>query len=341
MILSSPMSTIFASDNTSGAHPKVLESFTNCNDSYEGSYGGDQYTQRARDLIKIAFGDDAEAHFLVTGSAANVLGLSTVTKSYNSIITSDQSHLDNGTCGGAEKFIGCKLVLLSSIDGKISPKQIDDYVAITKDDVHVHIPSVISITQPTELGTCYTLEEMSDLSKCAKRNGLYLQVDGARFANAAEKLGVTLKELTRGVDILSFGGTKNGILFGDCLIFFNSTISKNFKYVQKQAMHLMSKMRYVSCQFIEYLNDELWRSNAKNANQMMDYFVSQLSQHTTVKISYKTETNILFLELSETQEKSLSKKYWFKTFNGNHARFVTSWRTSQQEIDEFVLTLNL
>jgi threonine aldolase len=323
------MSSKFSSDNTSSCHPKVMNALLKCNTSYESSYGDDSYTKKARQVIKKEFGDNADAYFLITGSAANILGLSTVTKSYNSVVTTDESHLDHGTCGGAQKFIGCNLITLPSINGKITPKQIDDYVESTRDDIHQHIPSVISITQPTELGTVYTLAEMAAISLCAKRNKMYFQVDGARLSNACVALNCSLREISRGVDILSFGGTKNGIAFGDCLIFFDPKLSKDFNYIQKQSMHLLSKMRYISCQFVEYLTDSNWKENATNANKMAAYMSKRL----------KEETNVIFLHLTDCQEAQLRKSLKFKIFSGSPARFVTSWQTTKEDVDEFVDSL--
>lgn len=326
----------FYSDNTVGCHPKIMEALTKANNGPQASYGNDIYTETARKLFKKEFGEHVETFFFSTGSAANILGLSIVTKSYNCIITSEHSHLDQGECGGAEKFINCKIIRLTSNDGKITTKQIDEFVDSVRNDFHMPKTSVVSITQPTEFGTVYSLKEMEEISKCCKRNNLYFHVDGARYCNAAVYLNVPLKELSIGVDILTFGGTKNGLMFGDAVVILNKDLTTDFIYIQKQGMQLLSKMRFISSQFVEYLTNELWKENAKNANEMTKYLESLIH----VKPNYKIESNILFINLSKTQHQELLKKYKFGKWDSNNFRFVACFNTTKKEVEELAIEIN-
>lgn len=326
----------FYSDNTSGCHPKIMEAISKANNNSVPSYGNDIHSETAKKLFKKEFGDHVETFFFSTGSAANILGLSIVTKSYNCIITSEHSHLDQGECGGAEKFINCKIIRLSSSDGKITTSQIEDFTKSVHGDYHMPKPSVVSITQPTEYGTVYSLKEMQEISECCKRNNLYLHVDGARFSNAAVYLNTTLKELSNGVDILTFGGTKNGLMFGDAVVILNKDLTKDFIYIQKQGMQLLSKMRYISCQFVEYLTNELWRENAKNANQMAKYLESLIY----LKPCYKVESNLFFLSFTQQQYKDLSKKYKFAPWDATSFRFVCSFNTTKSEVEALANEIN-
>src|SRR3989344_1540120 len=285
----------FASDNASGAHPAVLAAINKANKWHEISYGEDSYTPRAISLFKNHFGKNAEVFFVFNGTAANVLALKALTEPHNSIICAKDSHMDADECGAPERFTGCKLATIETSDGKLTVAQIKEQMHGIGFQ-HAVQPKVVSITQPTEYGTLYTIGEMRGIAAFAHRNGMYLHVDGARFSNAAAALWVSLKGLSAGtgVDALSFGGTKNGMMYGEAVIFFNKKLAKDFQYTRKQGMQLASKMRFISAQFIALLYNNLWLKNAQHSNSMAKLLESELSKIPEVKITQKVEANAVF-----------------------------------------------
>ncbi|MCB0386546.1 MAG: aminotransferase class V-fold PLP-dependent enzyme, partial [Bdellovibrionales bacterium] len=261
--------TGFGSDNHSGVHPRLLEFLLELNRGHAHSYGGDEVSALAYEEFKRHFGDDIDVHYVFNGTAANVLCLGALMTSYEAVICSEQAHLQLDECAAPEKYLGCKLVPLPSKDGKITPAQVLETLKRRGDQHHAQ-PRVISITQPTELGTVYSLSEMKALAKVARDHDLFLHVDGARLVNAAVHLDVDLKTLTSGVgvDALSFGGTKNGLLGAEAVILFGSRRRADFKFLRKQAMQLPSKMRFISGQFLIYLREGLWREIAIHSTQI-------------------------------------------------------------------------
>ena len=259
----------FASDNYSGAHPLIIEAIQKANSGHASAYGTDEYTARAIKKFKEHFGKDVDVYFVYNGTGANVLGLKAVTESFNSIICAETAHLNVDECGAPERFTGCKLLTVPTNDGKISVEKLKRHVYGFGDQHHAQ-PKVMSITQPTELGTLYTLKEVEDLGDYAHENGMLLHVDGARLSNAAASFNKSLKAITfdLGVDVLSFGGTKNGMMFGEAVIFRNKELSKEFAFIRKQGMQLASKMRFISAQFEELLSNDLWLKNAQHSNRM-------------------------------------------------------------------------
>lgn len=239
----------FASDNYSGVHPEIMEALQKANAAHAGSYGNDEYTTRAVNKFKEIFGSDVEVFFVYNGTGANVLGLTTLTQSFNSIICAEGAHINVDESTAPEKFLGCKLVTIPSADGKITASQIQEKIQRIGDQHHPQA-KVISISQASEYGTVYSVKELKELSEVAKKNGLYFHMDGSRLANAAVTLGKSFSEFTKdvGVDVLSFGGTKNGLMFGEAIVFFNKDLATNFVYQRKQAMQLASKMRFISAQ---------------------------------------------------------------------------------------------
>jgi len=240
----------FASDNNAGVHPLVLNALRSVNDGHEIAYGDDQVTQRVIQKMKRIFGDESEIFFVFIGTAANVLGLSSITQSYNAIITTDTAHIHVDECGAPEKFTGCKLLTTPTPDGKLTVDLIKQHMHGFGFEHHAQ-PRVISITQATELGTVYTVDEIRTIADYAHANGLLLHMDGARISNAAVALDSGFYEITggAGVDVLSFGGTKNGLMYGEAVVFFNKELCRDFKYRRKQGMQLASKMRYIAAQF--------------------------------------------------------------------------------------------
>lgn len=333
----------FASDNYSPVHPDVMDAIVKANEYQARAYGEDEYTKLSDEIFKKHFGQNIETYYVFNGTAANVLGLKAITESFNSIICAETAHINGDECGAPERFTGCKLLTIPSEDGKITVEQIKKYFYHLGNH-HRNQPKVISITQPTEYGTLYTLDEIKKISDYAHENDLYLHVDGARLSNAAAALNVGFDEISKGVDVLSFGGTKNGIMSGETVIFFNMTdIGYNFKFIRKQGMQLVSKMRYISAQFIAFLSNDLWLKNAKHANEMAKILEKELENIPQIKITQKVETNVIFATMPEKYVPVIQEKYPFYVWNPeiSEVRFMTSFDTKKEDILEFVDYLKL
>ena len=328
----------FASDNYSGVHPKIMQALADANKNHASAYGNDNYTKKAVKKFKTIFGNDIDVYFVYTGTAANVLSVKTLTNSYNAIICSDVSHLNVDETGAPENFTGCKLLTIKTTNGKITIDKIKKYL-LRQNDEHYAQPKIISITQPTELGTVYTVNEIKKISDFAKSNNLYLHIDGARISNAAVSLGLDFKAFTKdlGVDVLSFGGTKNGLMFGEAVIFFNKKLSQDFKYIRKQAMQLNSKMRFIAAQFTEYLTNDLWKQNAQQANKAAKLLEKNLKQFPEIKITQKVEANGVFAIMPKEWIPVLQNKFPFYIWDStkNEVRLMCSFDTTKQEILDF------
>ena len=332
----------FVSDNNSGIHPEILKSIERANSGHVVAYGDDIYTTRAVSKVREHFGDDVEVFFVLTGTAANVLGLSQITNTYNSIICAETAHINVDECGAPEKYSGCKLLPVQTANGKLTIENIKKYIHGFEFE-HSSQPKVISISQPTELGTVYSIDETVKLSDYAHKYNMLLHMDGARLSNAAVSLGVGFEELTAdaGVDILSFGGTKNGMLFGESIIIINNSLADNFKYIRKQGMQLASKMRFISAQFERYLTDDLWKVNAEHANKMALLLYEELSGLPKIEITQKVESNGVFAVLPGKYIEALQKEYFFYIWDEekSEVRWMTSFDTTEEDIYGFVKLL--
>jgi len=332
----------FGSDNHSGVHPDILKAIEKANTGYATAYGDDKYTARAVKKFKEHFGEDIDVYFLYNGTATNILGLKTATNAFNSIYCAETAHLNVHECCGPEKFTGCKLVIIPTPDGKLTIDLIKPYL-VGFGDVHMAQPRVISITQSTELGTVYTPKEIKKLADFAHKNGMLLHIDGARLCNAAASLNVSLKAITAdvGVDLLSFGGTKNGMMLGEAVVFFDKKLSKNFGFYRKQGMQLASKMRFISAQFEAFLSNNLWKENAKHANKMAQLLKKEVSKIPKVKITQKVEVNAIFATIPKKYIEPLKKKYFFHVFDEakSEVRWMCSYNTTEKEIQKFVETI--
>jgi threonine aldolase len=288
----------FASDNSSGAHPEILKAIVSCNEGYFTSYGDDPYSQSAIKEFQHLFNSNVDVFFVINGTGANVISLSACCRSYESIICAESAHINTDECGAIENFIGCKILPLKAEDGKIFPSQIEPILSM-RGNVHHNQPGVISITQPTELGTLYTTEEIKGLADFAHQHGLLLHIDGARIANATAALSIPIDAFTinAGVDIMTFGGTKNGMLFGEAILVFNKKLVSPLTFIRKQGMQLVSKMRYIGAQYLAYLHNDLWLQNATNANNMASYFESLINPIKQVEITQKVQSNSLFVKI--------------------------------------------
>lgn len=332
----------FASDNNAGVHPDILKEVAEANVGHVVGYGADVYTQKAEELFREQFGNAAEIFFVFTGTAANVLGLTGAMRSWNSVITASTAHLATDECGAPEKFAGCKVLTVDTPDGKITPDLIARHMH-GFDFEHHSQPKVISITQSTEMGTVYTVQEIHKLAHYAHSRGLLLHMDGARLANAAVSLRLPFKAFTvdAGVDILSFGGTKNGMMFGEAICFFRPELSANFKYIRKQGMQLASKMRFISAQYAGYFRDELWKKLATHANAMAKVLEERLQGIPGVMITQKVQANGVFVILPGEAAERVRKHYFFYPWNEqlSEYRLMTSWDTTEEDIDNFIILL--
>jgi len=328
----------FGSDNHSGVHPNILNALRNVNEGYAVAYGLDEYTKYALEQLKEIFGKQTDVFFVYNGTAANILGLKSVTDSFHSIFCAESAHLTVHECCGPENFIGCKLVNIPTNDGKLTVDLIEPYV-IGVGDPHMAQPHVISLTQATERGTVYRPKEIQKLADYAHAQGMLLHMDGARLCNAAAFLKVGLNDISGGVgvDVLSFGGTKNGMMYGEAVVFFDKQLSKNFEYIRKQGMQLTSKMRYISAQFSAFLSNHLWLQSASHANEMTQLLARLLQKIPGVQITQKVEANMVYAVIPNHCITRLQKQYYFHRFNERtcEVRLMCSFTTQPDDVRLF------
>ena len=329
----------FASDNNAGVHPEMIEAIRAANEGHVVAYGDDPFTDRAVKVFQKHFGKDIAVYFVFGGTGANVLGLKAITKTYEAVICAETAHINVDECGAPEKFTGCKLLSLRTPDGKLRIEQIKPLLHGIGFEHHVQ-PRVISVSQATEMGTVYTKNELKTLARFAHDNNMLLHVDGARIANAAASLNASLKEFTvdAGVDVLSFGGAKNGMMYGEAVVFFNKKLGDDFKYIRKQGMHLPSKMRFISAQFEALLSGDLWRRSAVHANRMARVLASELEKIPQIRLTQPVEANGVFAEIPAKYVPALQKKYFFYVWNEetSECRFMASFDTTEEDIHDFV-----
>jgi threonine aldolase len=328
----------FASDNNAGIHPVLLESIAAANAGHVVAYGDDDYTRRAEKAFRDHFGTGAEVFFVLTGTGANVLSLASFTRSFNSVICAETAHIQVDECGAPEKFTQCKLLPVSTPDGKLTVDGIKKHLHGFGFEHHAQ-PRVISISQTTEMGTVYSPSEIRSLADLAHENNMILHMDGARLANAAVSLDLPFKTFTTdaGVDVLSFGGTKNGMLFGESVVFLKPGMSAEFKYLRKQGMQLASKMRYISAQFEAYLTTDVWRTNAMHANKMAQLLFEKTSSIPGIKITQKVQANAVFAIIPAHLVQALQEKYFFYVWDEGtcEVRWMTSFDTTPGDIEGF------
>jgi len=332
----------FASDNNSGVHPRIMEALLKANSGHAIGYGDDELTRTAISKIEALFGASAHAFFVFNGTGANVTGLLAATNSFSAIICSETAHINVDECGAPEKFTGCKLLTIPTGNGKLTPEAVRKHLHEFGNEHHAQ-PKVISISQTTELGTIYKPAEIKALANIAHENGLLLHMDGARLSNAAAALGLCFKEFTTdcGVDFVSFGGTKNGLMYGEVVVFLKDALADNYKYIRKQGMQLASKMRYISAQFLEFLNDDLYLTNARHANDLAKVLVSRIKEIPQVTITQPVEANGIFAIIPKQAIAELQKHYFFYVWDENKSevRWMTSFDTTLEDIDGFISQL--
>lgn len=328
----------FASDNNAGVHPKIMEALLRVNEGHTVGYGDDEHTRRAMAVVRDHFGQHCDPYFVFAGGGGNVVGLSAMLRPFEAVICTRQAHINVDECGAPERFIGCKLIDIPTEDGKLRPEMVADHMP-HRDDVHQVQAKVISITNPTELGTVYTVEEVGALVEYARGYNMKVHVDGARLVNAAAYLNVPLSAITSdvGVDVVTFGGTKNGLMFGETVLVFDQEISKAVPFMRKQAGQLASKMRYIAAQVEAILTDNLWLDNADHANQSAKLLAQQLRAHPKVSITQVVQTNAVFATMPrETIERLLEQTFFYVWDEAkDEVRLMCSYDTTGGEVHEF------
>lgn len=335
----------FASDNYSGMCPEAIAALLEANQGHAIAYGDDPWTQRAADRLREIFETDCEVFFVFSGTAANSLALSSLCQSFHSVICHELAHVETDECGAPEFFSnGAKLLLGPGDHGKLTPDAIREIV-LKRGDIHYPKPKVVSLTQPTEVGTLYSLTELDAIRSVAEEYGLRMHMDGARFANAIAALNCTPAEMTwkRGIDVLCFGCTKNGLATGEAVIFFNKSLAEDFDYRCKQAGQLASKMRFVSAPLVGVLEGEIWLNHARHANDCAAYLADQISQISGLTLLFPQSVNGVFVELPQPVIHALYEKGWkFYTFIGKGgARLMCSWNTTRDRIDDLVADIRM
>lgn len=332
----------FGSDNHSGTHPKILESLKEHNLGHMPSYGTDEISAEAQGLFKQKFGAQAQAHFVFNGTAANVMCLRLACDTFHSVLCGDLSHMNVDECGSPEILGHCKLIPLPTVNGKITLEAAKKAL-IRKGDQHFSQPRMLSITQPTEQGTIYSYEEMKTLFAWAKSENLLVHIDGARFSNAAYILNKTFKELTTdlGVDLISFGGTKNGLMFGEAVVILNPDLKRRAPYIRKQLGQLPSKSRFIAAQFLTYFKNDLWKELAEQSVKMARELRNHLEGIPHVKITQPTESNAVFATIPQPWVKDLREEFFFYVWDEHtfECRFMTSWDTQLSDVQQFAQAL--
>ena len=328
-----------ASDNWAGIHPEVLAALASVNAGHVPSYGHDVHTAAAMEKLREQFGESAQIFFVFSGTGANVLSLQALALPFNAVICADTAHIFTSECGAAEKHVGCKLLAVPTDDGKIDRDGIARHLTGFGDD-HAVQPTAVSITQATEYGTVYSPDEIQVISSFVHEHGLRLHMDGARLANAAASLGVPLLDITgnAGVDVLSFGGTKNGMIAGEAVVFFDPELARNFAYRRMQGAQLSSKMRFIAAQFDALFTEDLWLRSADHANRMATMLGRALSSLPGCRLTQRVQANEVFAIIPREHIASLQSECFFHVWDESisEARFVTSFDTTEDDITSFI-----
>ena len=335
----------FGSDNHSGISPEILKAIADANVDHALAYGDDEWCARTEALFREHFGPQAKVYFVFNGTGANVLNIDAMCRSHEAVVCAETAHINVDECGAPQRVVGCRLLTVDTPDGKLTPDLVKTRLHGFGFEHHSQ-PRAISITQSTELGTLYTLDEIRALADLAHSYNMYLHMDGARLANAAVALGCTFKEMTTdlGVDCLSFGGTKNGMLMGESVVLLNPALDVDMKYRRKQMTQLCSKMRFVAAQFEAYLSTGLWRRNAEHSNRMAQLLYSELQPLTkfhSLKVMYPVQVNSVFVQLPADVWHALQQEYFFYDWDeaANVVRWMCSFDTTEDDIHNFLSAL--
>ena len=328
----------FASDNNANIHPEVLEAISRANRGHAVGYGDDPYTASAVQKFREHFGADIEVFFVFNGTAANVLSLQALTRPYHAVLCSESSHIYNDECGAPERFTGCKLIALQTPDGKLTVATAAHAYHGVGDQHHVQ-PRVVSITQSTEMGTIYQAGEVEAIARFAHDLQMFLHMDGARISNAAAAQGLTLRQATRdlGVDVLSFGGTKNGLMGAEAVVFFRPELAADFLFVRKQGMQLASKMRFMAAQMEVLLTGDLWKRNAGHANRMAKLLEEEIRKIPEITVVYPVEANGVFAQIPQRAIAKIQERYFFYVWSEVESvvRWMCSFDTTEEDVRRF------
>lgn len=332
----------FGSDNHSGFSPEVIDALVRANDRHALAYGDDEVTERLRVLIKDTFGPQASIYLVFNGTGANVLSIDAMCRTYEAVVCAETAHINVDECGAPQRVVGCRLLTVDTPDGKLTPALVNTRLHGFGFEHHSQ-PKAISISQPTELGTLYTLDEIRALADLAHSYNMYLHIDGARLANAAVALGCSFKEMTtdQGVDVLSFGGTKNGLIMGESCVILNPALDNDMLYRRKQMTQLGSKMRFMAAQMECYIESGMWRRNAEHSNRMAQLLYNELRDVPTVRVMYPVQVNSVFVQLPREVWTSLQEDYFFYDWDedANVVRWMCSFDTTEDDIRNFVQAL--
>lgn len=332
----------FGSDNHSGISPEILQAIAEANVDHALAYGDDEYCKRTETLFKKYFGEQASVYFVFNGTGANVLAIDAMCRSHHAVVCADTAHIWVDECGAPQRVVGCKLLPVATPDGKLTPELVKTQLHGFGFEHHSQ-PRAIYISQATELGTLYTIDEIRALADLAHQHGMYLHLDGARIANAAVALGCTFRQMTTdaGVDVVSFGGTKNGMLMGESCVVLNPELDVDMKYRRKQMTQLCSKMRFIAAQYECYLESGLWQRNATHSNAMAQLLKQKLDGVDGVKVMYPVQVNSVFVQLPRKVWTSLLDDYFFYDWDESQdvVRWMCSFDTTKEDIEGFVETL--
>ncbi len=326
----------YVSDNNAPVHPRVMDALMRCNDEDVDSYGADDLTREVENQVRALFSGDPDVYFVTTGTAANIIGLAGMLKPWESVLCAETAHINTDECGAFERLTGNKILPVTTEDGKLTPKLLKPFLA-TQGNEHLVEHRVVSISNVAETGVLYTVDEVRALADFCHENGLYLHLDGARIANAIAALDVSLADMTEaaGVDVLSFGGTKNGLMMAEAVVVFDRMKQDGYRFIRKQMMQLVSKQRYISAQFAAYLQDDLYLHNARTANAMCSDLAKQLQTAGITLVNQDSYANILFLDVEDAFASRLSKDYPLHA-EGNRLRIVTSFDTTKEDNEAFM-----
>lgn len=328
----------FVSDNNSACLPEVMQALMDVNSGHLHAYGGEFITEKAHNRIRELFGDKAIPFFVFNGTAANVTALQALCRPYHSVICSEHAHIHKDECSAPEVIARTKLLLVPTEDAKIDISGIEKKL-IRLGDQHCSQAKVVSVTQPTELGTVYSIDELKEIVRFAKSRNLYVHMDGSRLVTAAVYLGKTLKELTYdlGIDVVSFGGTKNGLMLGEAVIFFDKTLARDFKYIRKQNLQLAGKMRFISAQFIAWLKEGVWQKYARHSIEMAKILEKELKSISGIEVTQKVQTNVVFAKIPKSVISKVRKKYFFYVWDEHsfECRLMTTFDTEEKDIFAF------
>ena len=329
----------FASDNNSSVHPQVMNALQAANNGHAIGYGDDPWTEEATELVKKQFARPCEALFVFNGTGSNTMALQLMTRPYHIIFCAETGHIAVDECGAPSKGTGCFMRTIPTPDGKLTPELLKPYMTNFGVEHHSQ-PGAVYISQCSELGTIYKPEELKALCDFAHSHGLLVHMDGARISNAAAALGLSLDEVSAacGIDTLTLGGTKNGLMGAECVVIFNKDLVKEARYARKQSCQLASKMRYVACQFTAFLKDNLWLECAMNANRLAKKLYDELVKMPNVRFTQPMESNQLFLIMPKEIEEKLHEKYYFYYWNESigEMRLVTSWDSTDEDVDGLI-----